>query len=607
MKSPDRNNNGNSILMAEAQDIGYGGARKSLEDRCSATFITTARGLELYVGLVADGVGGENAGEVASQLASDVILQSIQKSTETDIFVILEKALTIAHQEVRENAPKDAQMRRMSTTATIAVIHNRKLYIAHLGDSRVYMIRGDRALLLTLDHSWGNEMIRLKRFTPEEMTTHSRRDELARYLGQPASVPLEIDLGIRFIDPFTNNSAGHPAFSELKREAIDLQPGDVIILCSDGLIKERRKGEGHYVETNEIITVTQRKKNAPQDTANTLLSLALGRQTDDNVSVVIMEVPGGVSKPAFLGWLPTKFSARALLMSGLIFIALFLLAIVVFGLSQWDASPTPTHIPPTSTILVATNTPSPLPPAVADRGMLTVEEVNCDAYYSLKEGGTTESLSPHSPIPAGEAVIWTSSNCDLALVAGQSHIYLGYNTSVTFLAVADGNEIKQTEIKLTNGELLVVGGNVIVVDETNQYKASGDEVIMGINHPDLATFLVSCLGGECQATLPGVGQEILSYSYYSGYSQGIFILTSLIEIEKYAAWNLLCGGCVILPTPTSTPTQTETPTPTLTSTPQPNIPPTKDDKGDDDGGGGGGGGGGPELSTPTPPPNPSEG
>lgn len=267
------------VISAQAVHIGAGNARKTLEDSAEATVVRLSDGALLHVGIVADGMGGIEGGEVASRLAVETILDTLAAGKLLALPLLLKVALQDAHDRVVQKR-RELGFDHMGTTATlVAITLNNRLYLAHVGDSRAYLIRNHEIFQLTQDHSWGLEMLRAGRLTAEEVAVHERRDLLARYLGSPMGV--DVDLGLR-ISPDQDDQEAYA------NQGFQLLPGDRVLLCSDGLIKNRRRTLEHYVEEHEIISIADQYD--PNEAAKVLINLALERQVDDNVSVVILEV-----------------------------------------------------------------------------------------------------------------------------------------------------------------------------------------------------------------------------------------------------------------------------------------------------------------------------
>jgi len=550
------------VLVAEAQDIGYGQQRKRLEDRCVANAnLQTAGGLQLAVGMVADGVGGASAGEVAGQTVIDAVMEHIQKSTGKDINNILEDAMQSAHKALRDLALQSSNLRTMSTTGTLAAIHDGKLYLAHVGDSRAYLIRDGKIQLLTLDHSWGNEMIRQDRFKAEEVEKHSKRGDLGRYFGQP--VPFEVDLGLRFFDSLPPGT--HPAKSSLMSQGFALHPGDVVLLCTDGLIKPRRKAAGHYLEPEEIVKVVQRKRGVPQDTANTLISLALGRQVDDNVSAVIMEVPGGkASLGSFLPvglpkpggannqWLWIIASVVGVLL--LLLAAFVLPALINSGGGKEPASTSP-----------AANTAAPVA-AAGELGLARLVQGN--AEYQLPGQDEATTFSEGTTLDAGPGVTIRPRVAQAVLeLSDGARIYVDTGSILSLESVAGaGSQAPVTLIKLQNGRLLIQGAGVVVEADGFPFKARipGELSIVGVDYDsENGDYQVDCLEGFCRVE-GGLGETDLPAG--SGVSTQNNRKLDPPGNVAYETWMALGGMLVPTPTPTALPSPTSTITPTPTAT-----------------------------------------
>ena len=138
-------------LIADSHyDIG--GYRDVYEDRVGTRHMTTAGGLKLTIGVVCDGVGGENKGERAAQTALDALFSYVEKSRETNIPQLLTNAVQFANKAVYQ---LQRETRGSTTTLTTAVVDesSMKLYVANVGDSRVYLCRNQKLTQLSIDHS----------------------------------------------------------------------------------------------------------------------------------------------------------------------------------------------------------------------------------------------------------------------------------------------------------------------------------------------------------------------------------------------------------------------------------------------------------------------
>ncbi|NLW24649.1 MAG: Stp1/IreP family PP2C-type Ser/Thr phosphatase [Clostridia bacterium] len=227
--------------------------RKANEDKFLAD---KKRGLFI----VADGMGGHEAGELASSLAIKTLDEFLTLETITNNDgQVLKDAVEIANRVIYNEAKSKSMCKGMGTTITAAIFKDYKLYIAHIGDSRAYLIRDGNIRLLTKDHSLVGELIRQGELTPQEAENHPHRNILTRALGTEPVV--EIDL----------------------LEMV-IQPGDILLLCTDGL--------SNFVNDQEILTEVVNNGNNLKNTVNNLVQLALKRGGLDNITVVLVSYDG---------------------------------------------------------------------------------------------------------------------------------------------------------------------------------------------------------------------------------------------------------------------------------------------------------------------------
>ncbi len=218
--------------------------------------------LDLYI--VADGMGGHIAGEVASRMAVDVIAEIVKKevagieSGNSELLhpgLILEKAIQLSNRKILETARKRSELEGMGTTVVAVTVKNKTLHIASVGDSRIYRIRNGEASLLTSDHSWVNMQVRLGYMTAEEAKTHPMRNVITRALGTQRDV--EVDIMAHLI-----------------------RPGDTILMCTDGL--------SNYLKEPEIARIIKENNSHLETSTKHLIELANNRGGDDNITVLLV-------------------------------------------------------------------------------------------------------------------------------------------------------------------------------------------------------------------------------------------------------------------------------------------------------------------------------
>lgn len=218
---------------------------------------------------VADGVGGSEAGEVASRIAVDTIAGTMpdllgdadrtppveSRSDEVPELAAFRHAVLLANRAIIEEAAKDPARRGMGTTLTALLLARKRAFLAHIGDSRAYRLRSGRLLQLTNDHSVVAEQVRSGLITPAQARTSPYRHVITQALG---------------ID-----REAAPDFMEQP-----LNPGDTFLLCSDGLTE--------MLGDREIGRILS--GSAPADAARKLIDAANGQGGLDNITAVVVQV-----------------------------------------------------------------------------------------------------------------------------------------------------------------------------------------------------------------------------------------------------------------------------------------------------------------------------
>jgi PPM family protein phosphatase len=270
-----------SIQIGMDQNIGASGNRLSMEDASFAENLTTAGGSFITLAIVADGIGGASSGERASNLTVESIADSVRQSAGEDFPQILEAAFIQANGAVYKESLQEPHKSGMGSTAVAVIVHKDRIYLASVGDSRAYLVRGDAVIQLTSDHNWGEEMIRSGKLRPQEVARSQSASFLVRSIGNEPDV--QVDLGVYW-------NARESESTARTRQGTRLKAGDHIVVCSDGLFHERPDGRGHFVETSEFPLILSR--NSALQAARTLISKAMGRNVNDNVTVVILKNVG---------------------------------------------------------------------------------------------------------------------------------------------------------------------------------------------------------------------------------------------------------------------------------------------------------------------------
>ena len=198
---------------------------------------------------VADGMGGHNAGEVASALAVQVFSRSM-RDVERITAEALRAAVERANDEVYYAAMENAGMSGMGTTFSALAVQDDTVFLAHVGDSRIYLVRRGAIMQITTDHTLVEEMVQRGMITPREARIHPKRNIITRALGTEARVEIDV-------------------------MQMSLREGDAFFLCSDGM--------SNYVEERDILRAAEAEIDW-QTKLERLLTLALENGGSDNIT-----------------------------------------------------------------------------------------------------------------------------------------------------------------------------------------------------------------------------------------------------------------------------------------------------------------------------------
>lgn len=209
-----------------------------------------------YMLIVADGMGGHQAGEVASRMATDIISHEYFKLNGNSVEKNLAKVLTLANKNIFEKASSSDAHKGMGTTCTVLVVIDKTVYYAHVGDSRAYMQKGNSIMQITTDHTYVQELVNNGDITEAEAAVHPKRNILTNAMGTKPD--MRVDTG---------------------KFGYTLEDNDRLLLCSDGLYD--------YLNADELkeILLANDIKTASQ----IMIQQAKARGGHDNITVVIAE------------------------------------------------------------------------------------------------------------------------------------------------------------------------------------------------------------------------------------------------------------------------------------------------------------------------------
>ncbi len=262
------------LWSGRASDIGM--VRKINEDSVltlEATVLEHDGNLPVGLYVVADGMGGHQSGEVASSIAVRTIGSMVNSSLVGPLVSgdpvardpntcagLLQQAVLEANRRISDLARE--RHSDLGTTVVAALLIGNQLTVANVGDSRAYLVRDGRALVLTRDHSLVMQLVQAGQLSPEDIYTHPRRNEIYRALGDSRLTDTEVDI-----------------------YRLRMRPGDGLLLCSDGL--------WDFVRDPEISSVAGDEGVDPQSEANILIGLANSKGGEDNISVIYARLMQG--------------------------------------------------------------------------------------------------------------------------------------------------------------------------------------------------------------------------------------------------------------------------------------------------------------------------
>lgn len=227
----------------------------------------------VLVAVVADGIGGHKAGEIASKIAVATVISAIAESDGSDPTWVLKSALLEANHSITAEAGDDDDRQGMGSTVVCALIIDKALYIATLGDSRIYLIRDQVVQQLNIDHTWVQEAIESGIINEEEARNHPRRHLIRSYLG--SADPIQPDLRL-YLDPNENQEQAKA------NQGLPLIPGDQLLLCTDGLTD--------LVADQEFLEILESGGDQDEQLSK-LVDLANMRGGHDNITIILLQTP----------------------------------------------------------------------------------------------------------------------------------------------------------------------------------------------------------------------------------------------------------------------------------------------------------------------------
>ena len=241
------------ITIGVKSDVGI--KRDNNQD---SLYVSENKDVLLY--LVADGMGGHKAGEMASTMARDIIQTNfmgnkIKLDEENNILKMIKSSIEEANTKIYLKSLEDEEFKGMGTTIILAYIFENQIYIGHVGDSRAYLIRDKEITQITEDHSYVNQLLKTGSITKKEAKNHPKRNMITRAVG--SSSIIEIDL--------------------IAKES---NQDDILLLCSDGLT--------NMVGDNQILKSFKNNEDV-QESCDELVKLANDKGGIDNITVIAIK------------------------------------------------------------------------------------------------------------------------------------------------------------------------------------------------------------------------------------------------------------------------------------------------------------------------------
>jgi len=391
---------------------------------------------------VADGMGGHAAGEVASQLAIETLFTEYYTGEWVDAKTTLATAIAAANQAVLDKAEANVKMGGMGATLVAALYRPETWMIANVGDSRAYLYRPDGITQITQDHSWVAEQVRAGIISESDAARHPRRNVITRSIGSETTVV--------------------PDFFELKA-----QPGDIILLCSDGL--------SNLLSEKELRDIL--RTYTLDEAADRFLELALERGAPDNVTFELIQLVGEARRQSrsLLPWL--AFTLAGLAIVGFIYWTFFRppapessetpAAVSLATFTPEMTTEEGVTTPRSSSSLSPISSPTPIPTATAPQAPTeqpapTPEPTAEDAIAIIEEKGVEDAFVRLPNIPADDRpLVYVSGDATIEQVGRDAGTYritidLGETEGRSFVATVTTQSADDL-MGIDGGKLALVG------------------------------------------------------------------------------------------------------------------------------------------------------
>ncbi|PKN94573.1 MAG: hypothetical protein CVU44_05680 [Chloroflexi bacterium HGW-Chloroflexi-6] len=260
------------LFVAAQTHPGQSGKNNEDSFAISAFTLSQHNPMPVVFAIVSDGIGGHRAGEVASSIVVNMFSEMAEENTSGNPLPLFQEGFYRVSEEIFKQAELDGTRKGMGATVSCAWVVGDVLYIAYAGDSRIYLIREGKARQISRDHTWVQEAIEKGVLSGSQIKTHPNLHVIRRYLG--SETPPEPDFRLFLAENETEVKAK-------ANQGMMLQPGDVILLCTDGLTD--------LVNDAEIVQTLQGK--TLNQAALSLIDLANQRGGHDNITTILLGMP----------------------------------------------------------------------------------------------------------------------------------------------------------------------------------------------------------------------------------------------------------------------------------------------------------------------------
>lgn len=287
----------NNYILANCSDVGK--TRSVNEDS-----MTTFESPNGRVVVVCDGMGGQNAGDVASKLAIDVIQDILTDNTFSTPEEAISKSIMAANQAILRRAAQNPSLSGMGSTCVMAIIKDDQLYYGSVGDSRMYYIANRMIRQITKDQSYVQTLVDAGEITAEQAEHHANKNEITNALGVDSMTP--------------------PVVGKMP---VTPEPGSVVLLCSDGL--------SGMINNNAIQTTVSRNDLTLQDRAELLVKQANDAGGNDNITVQLIEFRSASAASPISSKRNTQIKSTKSGGKGFGVLALLLVLVIGGGAAWW--------------------------------------------------------------------------------------------------------------------------------------------------------------------------------------------------------------------------------------------------------------------------------